>query len=248
MPPGASNLGQLGDCVITEGNRATVFDNSHCLQRAPGRETYLLIGDSHAGALWDGLKTSLPGSNVPLAAVWGCRPSIHPEGSPLCKQMMEFIFQKYLPSHAVQGLLLEARWYSKDLNEVGEIVTWARARGVMVIVFGPVAEYDAPLPRLLAYSIAWNKPNLAQEHRIAYSPVMDSQMRTLAESRWHVSYVSLYQATCESDRCLEYADEQSGIPFLNDADHLSEDGSRLLVRQLFRLGKLECLNDKLPPT
>lgn len=246
-PPGASNLGQLGDCVITEGNRAAVFDNSHCLQRTPGKETYLLLGDSHAGSLWDGLKTSLPSSNVPLAAVWGCRPSIHPEGSPLCKQMMDFIFQKYLPSHAIQGLLLEARWYSKDLNEVGEIVTWAKAHGVMVIVFGPVAEYDAPLPRLLAYSIAWNKPNLAQQHRVAYSPVMDAQMRNLAENRWHVFYVSLYQATCESDRCLEYADEKKGIPLLNDADHLSEDGSRVLVRQLFRLGELDCLNDKLPP-
>jgi peptidoglycan/LPS O-acetylase OafA/YrhL len=245
-PPGASNLGQLGDCVITEGNRATVFDDSHCLQRAPGKETYLLLGDSHAGSLWDGLKTSLPGSNVPLAAVWGCRPSIHPEGSPLCKQMMDFIFQKYLPSHAIQWLLLEARWYSKDLNEVGEIVTSAKAQGVMVIVFGPVAEYDAPLPRLLAYSIAWNKPNLAQQHRVAYSPVMDAQMRNLAEDRWHVFYVSLYQATCESDRCLEYADEKNGIPLLNDADHLSEDGSRLLVHRLFRLGELDCLN-KPPP-
>ena len=248
LPPGASNLGQLGDCVITEGNRTTVFDDSDCLQRAPGKQTYLLLGDSHAGSLWDGLKTSLQGSNVPLAAVWGCRPSIHPEGSPLCNQMMDFIFQKYLPSHAIQGLFVEARWYSKDLNGVDEIAAWAKAHGIIVIVFGPVAEYDAPLPRLLAYSIAWHKPNLAQQHRVAYSPVMDALMRDLAENRWHVLYVSLYQATCESDRCLEYADEKNGIPLLNDTDHLTEAGSRLVVRRLFLLGKLDCLNDRLPPT
>ena len=247
-PPGASNLGQLGDCVITEGNRATVFDDSDCLQWAPGKETFLLLGDSHAGSLWDGLKASLPGSNVPLAAVWGCRPSIHPEGSPLCKQMMDFIFQKYLPSHAIQGLLVEARWYSKDLNGLDEIATWAKAHGITVIVFGPVAEYDAPLPRLLAYSIAWHKPSLAQQHRVAYSPVMDALMRDLAENRWHVLYASLYQATCESDRCLEYADETNGIPLLNDTDHLTEAGSRLVVHRLFLLGKLDCLNDRRPPT
>jgi peptidoglycan/LPS O-acetylase OafA/YrhL len=246
-PPGASTLGQLGDCAITQGNRATVFDNSHCLQTDPGRDTYLLIGDSHAGALWDGLKTSLPGSNVPLAAVWGCRPAIQPEDSPLCKQMMDFIFQKYLPSHPVQGLLLEARWYAKSVNGVDEIVAWAKAHDVMVIVFGPVAEYDAPLPRLLAYSIAWNKPNLAQQHLVAYSPVMDAQMRDMAENRWHVGYASLYQATCEGDRCLEYSDEKSGIPLLTDTDHLSESGSRLLVSRLLRLGELDSLNDKLPP-
>jgi hypothetical protein len=155
--------------------------------------------------------------------------------------MMDFVFQKYLPSNAIQALLLEARWRSKDLDGVGEIVTWARARGMPVIVFGPVAEYDAPLPRLLAYSIAWNRPNLAQQHRLPYSPIVDEQMRNLAESRWHVFYVSLYQATCGSDRCLEYADEKNGIPLLKDGDHLSEDGSRLLVRRLFRLRKLDCL-------
>ena len=246
-PPGASTLGQLGDCVITEGNQATVFDDSHCLQTTPGKENYLLLGDSHAGSLWEGLKTSLPGANVALAAVWGCRPSIHSEDGPLCKQMMDFIFQEYLPSHAIQALLLEARWYSKDLNGVSEIVDWAKANGLMVVVFGPVAEYDAPLPRLLAYSIAWNKPNLAQQHRASYSPVMDAQMRNLAENSWHVRYVSLYLATCESDRCLEYADQENGIPLLNDADHLTEGGSRLLVSRLVRLGELDWLDYRLSP-
>jgi peptidoglycan/LPS O-acetylase OafA/YrhL len=240
-PPPDSLIGQLGDCMITEGNRTTVFEPSQCLQKAPGKETYLLLGDSHAAALWGGLKASLPSSNVAVAAAWGCSPSIHPEGDGLCKRMMDFVFQKYLPSNAIQALLLEARWRSKDLDGVGEIVTWARARGIPVIVFGPVAEYDAPLPRLLAYSIAWNRPNLAQQHRLPYSPVVDEQMRNLAESRWHVPYVSLYQATCESDRCLEYADEKNGIPLLKDGDHLSEDGSRLLVRRLFGLRKLDCL-------
>jgi peptidoglycan/LPS O-acetylase OafA/YrhL len=246
-PPGASTLGQLGDCVITEENQATVFDNTDCLQQSPGKETYLLLGDSHAGSLWDGLKTTLAASNVPLAAVWGCRPSIHPESSVLCKQLMDFIFQKYLPSHPIQGLLVQARWYSKDLSGLGEIAAWAKAHGVVVIVFGPVAEYDTPLPRLLAYSIAWNKPNLAQQHLAAYSPVMDAEMRNLAENRWHVFYVSLYEAACEGGHCLEYADEQKGIPLLNDADHLSKDGSRLLVRRLFRLGELEYLNNNSLP-
>jgi hypothetical protein len=88
---------------------------------------------------------------------------------------------------------------------------------------------------------------LAQQHRLAYSTLVDAQMRNLAENRWHVFYASLYQAACESNRCLEYADEQNGIPLLKDADHLSEDGSRLLVRRLFRLGELERLNDHLPP-
>ena len=246
-PPPDSIIGQLGDCEITEANRAAVFDNTHCLQSAPGKATYLLLGDSHAAALWDGLKTSLPGSNVALAAAWGCAPSLHPAGDRLCQRMMDFAFQKYLPSHAIQGLLVEARWRWEYLSGVSEIVAWAKTKGLTVIVFGPVAEYDAPLPRLLAYSITWNKPNLAQQHRLAYASVVDAQMRNLAENSWHVFYASPYQATCESDHCLEYADEKNGVPLMKDGDHLSQDGSRLLVRRLFRLGELEYLNGNLPP-
>ena len=72
-------------------------------------------------------------------------------------------------------------------------------------------------------------------------------MRNLAENKWHVSYISLYQATCQSDRCLEYADEDNAIPLLKDGDHLTADGSRLLVSRLPGLSKLESLSDKLRP-
>jgi peptidoglycan/LPS O-acetylase OafA/YrhL len=240
-PDGVS--GQLGDCVITDDNQAAVFANSRCLQSTSGKPPYLLFGDSHAAALWNALKTLLPNSNVTLAAAWGCSPALH--GRLGCKRMMDFMFRNYLLSHAIRGLILEARWRSEDLNGVGEIVTWAKAKGIPVIVFGPVVEYDAPLPRLLAYSIAWNKPNLAEQHRLPYSSVVDTQIRNLAENQWHVSYISLYQVTCEGDRCLEYADEENGIPLMKDGDHLSEDGSRLLVRRLVGLGELDCLDDKL---
>ena len=67
--------------------------------------------------------------------------------------MMQFIFQNFLRSNPIKGLLVEARWKSQDLNGVEGIVDWAQARGINVILIGPVAEYDAPLPRLLAYAI-----------------------------------------------------------------------------------------------
>jgi peptidoglycan/LPS O-acetylase OafA/YrhL len=247
VPPGASTLGQLGDCVITQGTRATVFENSHCLNTTGGKQTYVVLGDSHAGSLFAGLKALFPSTNFVLAGVWGCRPSIRSQESTLCEQMMHFMFQRYLPSHEIQGLLLEARWYPKSLNGVGEIVAWCKAHGLTVIVFGPVAEYDAPLPRLLAYSIAWKKPRLGHEHLLAYSPIMDVQMRNLAENSWHVPYISLYKAACGSDRCLEYANQRNTIPLLNDGDHLSEAGSRLLVRRLARRGELDWLREKLFP-
>lgn len=241
-PSGSDTLGQLGDCVISGRNRASVFARADCIHVTPGKRAFLLVGDSHAGALWQGLQASLPDSDIALAAVWGCRPSVHAQGTALCRRMMDFIFQQYLASHSVDALLLEARWYPNSLNGIGEIAGWARSHGVPVIVFGPVAEYDTPLPRLLAYSIAWHKPHLAEHHLVAYSPVMDARMHMLAENDWHVPYVSLYHAACTGNRCLEYANEENLTPLLTDTDHLSEDGSRLLVRKLIGLGQLECMS------
>jgi len=245
VPPD-SMIGQLGDCAITERNQTTVFDDGHCLHIDAGKETYLLLGDSHAYSLWNGLKASLPNSNVLLAAAWGCSASIQRDAyrehlgevSRVCGEMMNFIFQKYLPAHTIEALLVNYRWNSRDLNGLGGVVTWAKAHGIRVVLFGPVAEYDAPLPRLLAYSIAWNKPKLAQQHLAPYSAALDSQMRNLAENTWHVDYVSLFQATCERDSCLEYADDKNEIPLLKDGDHLSEEGSRFLVQRLAEFGKL----------
>jgi peptidoglycan/LPS O-acetylase OafA/YrhL len=244
-PPGSSNLGQLGDCSITESNLSTVFaDGNQCLPSHVGVDDYLLVGDSHAGALRAGVATILPKANVALAAVWGCRPSIQSEGSAACKQMMSFLFQKYLPTHPIRGLLLEARWYADSLNDLGAIVSWGREHNVRVVIFGPVAEYDAPLPRLLAYSISRNEPDLPQKHRIPYSPEMDATMKDRAANTWRACYVSIYQATCERDRCLEYADQDKKTPILSDADHLTEEGSVFLMNRLARDGELACLKNK----
>jgi len=234
------SLGQLGECPITEENRSAIFEDTKCLDSDPGTKSYLLLGDSTAGALYRGLH-QLPGAQVSLAAVWGCKPSLHPDGTALCKEMLNYIFEKYLPTHPVEGLLVEARWYRQNLAALGEIIAWSKEHGVKVSVFGPVAEYDAPLPRLLAYSIAWNKPNLAQQHRSAYSAALDDEMRDMAKNDWHVCYVSIYDATCHDGHCLEYADEKNGVPFLSDEVHLSESGSKLLASRLFGLGELQCV-------
>ena len=234
-------LGRLGNCVITEGNQESVFTSDACMKTAAGRDTYLLVGDSHAGALWEGLESALPNSNVLLAAVWTCLPSIRPAGNETCRRMLDFVFNKYLPAHPVKGLLLEARWSGDDLRGIGQVVAWAKAHGTKVTIFGPVAEYDSSLPRLLAYSVAWRQPDLAEHHRSAFSGSLDAQMRDVSQRDWHVCYASLYRASCSKGQCLEFADDKQEVPLLRDADHLSEEGSKLVARRMLETGELSCM-------
>jgi len=234
----AGSFGRVGSCFITDSSRSSVLDNDLCLRTVAGKRNYLLVGDSLAGALWSGLSSTLPDDHILLASVSNCKPFVHPVGSADCKKEMGFIFQTYLPTHTIQALLLEGRWKPENMNDLTETIAWAKLHQLPVIVFGPVPEYDAPLPRLLAYSIAWHEPGLANRHRVASRGVVDAQMQSLAASTWHVPYISLYQAICNGEDCVEYADAAHEVPLMNDIGHLNEFGSALIVRRLIDRGEL----------
>jgi peptidoglycan/LPS O-acetylase OafA/YrhL len=235
---GGENGGHLGDCFITDNDRSAVLDNDKCLQIVPGKNNFLMLGDSHAWALWMGLHDALPEDNILLASVSNCRPLVHPGGSPDCIEEMKYIFEQYLPTHPVKELMLQARWKPGDMKELGETIAWTRDHGIPVIVFGPVPEYDAPLPRLLAYSISAGQPGLPSQHLLALPLQVDAQMKKLAVTEWHVPYVSVYQATCGTGACTEYADQAHDVPLMNDADHLNERGSDLIARRIVERGEV----------
>lgn len=232
---------RVGTCFITSSDRFEDYQYELCLRGDLEKKNYLLLGDSHSAALWPGLSSSLPNANIMQASASGCSPfvgtpdSFHPSD---CRKMMNFIFDVYLPKHPIDGLLLGARWQSQDIGRLGETLDWARQHQVPVTLFGPVPEYDMPLPLVLAYSIAWNKPELVSEHRTGGRKRLDAQLQKLAASTWGVPYISLYEAICQGSDCTMYGDAEHKIPLLADDSHLSPAGSRLILHSLVDQGKL----------
>ena len=151
---------------------------------------------------------------------------------------MEYIFQEYLPTHPVQGMFVAGRWEEKNMEGLTELIAWADQHQVPVTVFGPVPEYDGPLPRLLAYSVAWNKPNLASEHLVASLGSLDAEMQGMAANTWHVRYISLYREICGAQSCAEYADAAHKVPLMGDTNHLTQSGASLVVQRLVAKGEL----------
>jgi hypothetical protein len=230
--------GRTGVCFITTDYHFENYNYATCLREDKSKKNYLLLGDSHSAMLWSALSSALQQSNVMQASTAACEPSLVPSGSVDCKKMMRYIFQQYLPMHPVQGVFIVGRWEQKHLDPLTELISWAKQHQVPVIVFGPVPEYDAPLPRLLAYSIAWTKPGLASQHLVASSKVLDAEMQRMAESTWHVPYISLYHEICGPDGCLEYADPAHKIPLMGDDNHLSALGASFVVQRLVDKGEL----------
>jgi hypothetical protein len=228
---------RTGTCFITSEISFERFDPNACLHEVPDKQNYLLLGDSHSAMLWSALFSSLPNVNVMQATSWGCEASLDPAERD-CRKMMHYIFQDYLPTHAVQKLFIAGQWADKDLTPLTGVIAWAKDHHLPVTIIGPMQEYDAPLPRLLAYSVAWNKPQLPSEHRVANSALLDEKMQNLALNYWHVPYISLYHEICGAGGCLEYADAAHTIPLMYDMDHLNHAGADIVVRDLIAKGQI----------
>ncbi len=229
---------RVGVCFITTDYHFENYDLNVCLRQDSGKKNYLLLGDSHSAMLWPALASSLEDTNVMQASTAACEPTFPATGSPDCQKMMNYIFKTYLPAHSIQGIFVIGRWEAKNLAPLTSLIDWAKQHNVPVTVFGPVPEYDGPLTRLLAYSIAWNRPALPSEHLVATPKSLDLEMQSLAKNKWHVPYISLYQEICSTDGCLEYADAAHKMPMMEDTNHLSALGASFVVRRLVDKGEL----------
>ncbi|HUN60361.1 MAG TPA: acyltransferase family protein [Candidatus Sulfotelmatobacter sp.] len=227
-------------CFVTSDYHFEKYNSNVCLHQDDSgkKRNYLLFGDSHSAMLWSALSLALPNANVMQASTFACPPLVHSQPHPDCEKMTSYIFQNYLLSHRVQGLFMVARWSEKDLPELTRTIDWAKEHNVAVTLFGPIPEYDGPLPRLLAYSIAWHKPNFARQHRVNSIGAIDASLQSMAANVWHIRYISLYQEICGVEGCAEYADGAHKIPMMDDDNHLNEFGANVVVRRLVAEGKL----------
>ncbi len=104
-----------------------------------------------------------------------------------------------------------------------------KSRGVDVTVLGPIVEYDAALPRLLADEILHDSPAMADAKRTPGIRERDLAMREIVTAHG-ATYLSVYDAVCHDGHCDEFADER--IPMQFDAGHLTAKGSVEVGRRL----------------
>jgi len=235
-----------GACFI-DGDRGQRFNAAVCLKENPAQKSYLLVGDSHAASLWYGLSKTLADRNLMQATAAGCKPLVEDGTVPRifdrisqrqsqCQHLMAYIFKDYLPSHPPDTLLISARWVPEDLTGLRRTIKWAARFGIKVVVFGPMVEYDTPLPRLLAVSLQRNDMSIPHRHMLLANWLLDAQMARLADSETGAKYISLIAPVCERYNCASYAGE--GVPLEFDSNHFTKQGSLLIAQRVVAAGGL----------
>jgi peptidoglycan/LPS O-acetylase OafA/YrhL len=235
-----------GKCFFIPEQDFANFDSHACLPQTPGRPQYLVIGDSHAAHLYPGLVAAFPDADIQQINSGFCPPLVT-EGKLLpgfkknCLMMSKFVYQDYLPRHHVDLVILSCVWSSDQLPELGHTLAWIKDHGMKAVVVGPGLEYSLALPRLLMTSIRRHDRDLVPSH-LAIHAELDNEMRQLAQEQWKTEYVSVYSDLClqrpdtvaksavDMRSCPAYA--APNVPMLFDGNHLTAEGSILLVKTM----------------
>ena len=231
-------LMRTGTCFITTDYHFEQYNYNICLRQDSGKKNYLLLGDSHSAMLWYALSSSSSRCECHAGQHRGLRAIASSSGFRRLQENDGIYLPEYLPTHPVQGMFVAGRWEEKNMEGLTELIAWAQQHQVPVTVFGPVPEYDGPLPRLLAYSIAWNEPNLASEHLVASLELVGCGDAKDGGEHLACALYFVVPGICGAQSCAEYADAAHKIPLMSDTNHLTQPGASLVVQRLVAKGEL----------
>ena len=239
-PP--ADVDQEGKCTITTRARSSLTDNpstslikNGCLTKDAERRNVLVLGDSHAAALWHGIADARPDTRVMLVSMWGC-PILHvPSLWPSCMKLSQYVFDE-LAKNPVDELILCDRWSKPLLPALMDTIQWAHNHAIRVEVAGPVPEYDAPLPLLLENAIARKDPSLPERHIDFEFRDLDRVMKHGVADQGKTRYFSFFDALCGASRCIEYSDSANTIPLLRDTNHFTREGSEMIGEKMVSAG------------
>lgn len=204
------------------------FDQDKCLNISNKKKNYLLIGDSHGAHIWYALSEQFKNINILQATVAGCRPLVDPTGQVECVRLIKSLYDKFIPDHKLDGIIIAGRWRKSEISDVLKTVKYLEKFTSNVIVLGPINEYGSSLPRILAKSEYYNNHDIANKSLTRGIDDISADLGAKLSGSGAV-YIPIYNLIC-SEKCIEYAD--NGVPLQFDYGHLTLDGARVVARKI----------------
>ena len=207
----------------------TKFDEARCLARALGRPNYLILGDSFAADAYVYLSTAYPDVNFLQATAGNCHPLLgNVTGDALCKNLLERIFDRFIPGSAIDGVILSAAWDPGDLALLEQTIRHLKAQGLRVTVIGPGVRLEANIQPLIYQS---RRVTIQEVERFVNSKIppwilaLNDAMRRRFTPELDV-YIDVQSIMCEGT-CRIFT--PTGQLIYLDFGHLTLAGSRFLA-------------------
>lgn len=222
-------------CFLVPGSATRDDFSSECLSVDPHRKNYLLIGDSHAAQLWQGLTKAYPEINFLQATATGCFPTLKHgiTESPFCSRLSNQVLTTLAVSGRVDRVVLAARWKADLADNLYETLDYLRQHGVAATVIGPSIVFDGSFPRLLVRGERARDPGYLDRRWNHSLVTFDSDIRlgTVAHGAEYISLIGL-----TTDHGTIQSKDQDGMPLIFDQEHFSTAGSLLIAQRMRSLG------------
>ena len=242
---------RTGECILDQGHPSSEF-SPNCVDKDK-RPLLFLWGDSHAAALYPGLKhlqdTGAYSFGVAQRTGAVCPPiigdarpwcnEINTDSFKLIKELKPEIVMMYAYwSHGLDGKGGFAGLY--DLRKLDVTVAALKKAGVKkVILMGPTPYWKNSLPHNIVET--WKKAKTVAKPSLYMSygdfglltelPIYDKQMRDIAK-RLNISYISGLDFLCNADGCLT-RDSEDGVKVTSvDYGHLTVDAAQTYLKQI----------------
>lgn len=202
------------------------YDREKCLRLMPDRPNYIVIGDSHAGAIWRAIALAMPEANVLKATISGCRPVLDAPGEAPCRDLFNYVYRDFLPTHKVDGVILVGRWRETDFAQIAPTLTQIKKYVPHLVVFGPTVEYEGEFPLLLASERMNGTPGLTENALDPAKKPLSDRLGMIVAAQ-NVRYVPVYDGICDAQGCVQTT--ANGVPMQFDYGHLTLDGAKLVV-------------------
>lgn len=200
-----------------------------CLVPARDRTNILLVGDSHAAQLSGAMRLRVRPAHLLQATAAGCRPLLEGRGLSRCRAIVDAAFHD-TDFTRVCTVVLAGRWFDDDAGPLAETVRYLRARGATVVVVGPVVEYDADVPEVLAMAMQAGDPERIASLRLADRPALDRKLAPIVVAAGG-RYVSYFPLECPGGHCRLFT--ATGAPLHMDHSHVTPELAQEMAERVF---------------
>jgi peptidoglycan/LPS O-acetylase OafA/YrhL len=220
---------------------------AQCVQAANGRKKLLVLwGDSHAAALYPGLKAlqaKHPDYRLAQFTWGGCPPMLDWDSAsvPECRRFNDVTMNEVMALRP-DIVVLEGNWSmylpknggsEADLAPLRSTVQTLREEGGVprIVVFGslPIWQLSAPHVGMKLWLESHSLPQRTNEYLDSDSLRANELVRHVIGEGEGVEFVSPIDTLCDSRGCLLSIDKTSWIPLTLDTSHLTADGSKYLL-------------------
>jgi peptidoglycan/LPS O-acetylase OafA/YrhL len=233
----------VGGCTFDGPGRApntAIFAPCEII-RFPGRPVVVLIGDSHARALYFGLKPYLDARQVNLVeyTATGCAPLWVRGAQPACAATYEYVLKKIeddrpdlviLCAHYLAWTYPPFTGYEEFIVQQMAELQHAGPRNVLIV--GQMPTWESALPRILNQQYLWpgrTVPTRMFTGLVRESLKIDGTMRS-ASDNLSLPYFSVRNQLCNDQGCLIRVGERLPEELIQfDQSHMTVSGAHYLL-------------------